>query len=275
MSENMKTCPSCGELVPLEYVVCVWCGFDLTAEQIRRTGIKIGRREAYQRMVGMVRRPQQTAKEIALIPDLQGGKSLLYFLGLIITLKMLVVFGKLEGTIFNDSDAGFPLSSRFSLIITFRFIVAISFLIVQPVVLYLIFTGIWKLSARIILLLVRSVGGRGDLKKVRASIGYSLVPVFLGWALSTFFILFASKSSVGSGSSYSEISSAVDNITRSGIGLFSYILVLIGWIWTIVLMVITVRHAARLSVIESIVAAGIPTAIMMYIVMFGTNFGIV
>ena len=50
----MQTCPSCGDLVPNEYVLCVWCGFDLTLEKIRKAGITIDNRDALARMVRVV-----------------------------------------------------------------------------------------------------------------------------------------------------------------------------------------------------------------------------
>ena len=104
MSENMQTCPSCGELVPIEYVVCVWCGFDLTAEHIRRSGIIIGRNEAFSRMKRVTLDPINAFKEITLIPDLKGPRYILYFIGVAMTLNMLAIFSKLDGLEFNNPD---------------------------------------------------------------------------------------------------------------------------------------------------------------------------
>ena len=65
----MQTCPSCGDLVPNEYVLCVWCGFDLTLEKIRKAGITIDNRDALARMVRVVTKPPSTFKDISLLPD--------------------------------------------------------------------------------------------------------------------------------------------------------------------------------------------------------------
>lgn len=270
----MQQCPSCGELVPIEYVICVWCGFDLTAEHIRRAGIKIGKRESVDRMVNLVRSPITTAKEISLIPDLTGGKLILYFIGVVMTLNMLVVFGKLGGTDFNDSEAGINivLSAKISFIISFKFIVGLAFLAVQPIVLYLIFFGIWKFSARILLMLTKSIGGFGDILKIRSVIGYSLFPVLLGWSLSLLMTLMASPVNISGSIDYNSISFAVIEITRSGIGFVGYIFIILGWIWTVLLSVITMRQAAKLSTFESMIVAGIPSTILLVVVVFGTEF---
>lgn len=274
MSENMQSCPSCGELVPIEYVVCVWCGFDLTAEHIRRAGIVIGRKEAFQRMIKMIRDPFRTAKEIALIPDLTGGKLIFYLLGIAMTLNMIVVFGKLDGTDFNASDAGIQiaLSKRISFLISFKFIVGVTFLLVQPIVLYLIFRFVWKYSTRIMKVLIKSVGGHADDEKIKCAIGYSMFPVLLGWTLSLLFTLMSSKVNITGGVTYNSINDAVVQITRHGVGIVGYIFIIIGWIAAIVLMVINMRQVAKMSIAESVVAAGLPSTFMMIIVVFGTQF---
>ncbi len=275
MSENMQSCSSCGELVPIEYVVCVWCGFDLTAEHIRRAGIIIGRNESIQRMKKVVRDPMNASKELALIPDLTGGKLILYMIAFVMTLNMLVVFGKLDGTDFNATDAGLSIAlfkNSDPLFISFKFIVGMAFIFVQPIVLYIIFMIFWKFSTKILKIFIKSVGGFADDEKIKCIIGYSMLPVLFGWSLSLFFTLFAGDVNISGNVTYNTISAAVVEVTRTGVGMVGFFFIIIGWLWTVGLMVILMRHSAKLSLVESIIAVGIPTLFMMIVVVFGTSF---
>ncbi|MCY3411277.1 MAG: YIP1 family protein [Candidatus Heimdallarchaeota archaeon] len=275
----MQQCPSCAELVPVEYVVCVWCGYDLTGEHIRRAGIVINRKEAFMRMRDIVIDPLNAAKKITLIPDLHGGRIIFYLIGFMMTLNMLAVFSKLDGAEFNNATE-YPLISAIQLTrtilleptYTMKFVVGVLFLIVQPIVLFIIFNLIWKYAAKIILAIARSLGGHGDQMKIRSALGYSMLPVLIGWTLSWLMTLMASPVTLPGSIDYTSISEAVVEVTRSGMGLVGFIFIIIGWVWAIVLSVITIRQAVKVSIFESIIIAGIPSAFFMTIVVFGTEF---
>ncbi|MFV2014460.1 MAG: YIP1 family protein, partial [Candidatus Heimdallarchaeota archaeon] len=182
----MQTCPSCGELVPIEYVVCVWCGFDLTAEHIRRSGIVIGRNEAFARMKRVTLDPINAFKEITLIPDLKGPRYILYLIGVAMTLNMLAIFSKLDGLAYNTEEYKivlYTIGADTQISIKVTTIIALTFLIIQPIFLLLIFNYIWKVATRLISYLSRTVGGTGDKEKIRSILGYSLLPVLFGWSL--------------------------------------------------------------------------------------------
>jgi hypothetical protein len=265
----MQTCPSCGELVPIEYVICVWCGFDLTAEHIRRSGIRIGPREALQRMRKVVVDPLNAFREISLIPDLTGGKMIFYFIGMAMTLNMITVMSKINGLQFNEIEANVYQITA-SIGISINFVLNLAFLIVQPLVLYLIFLAVWKVATRILSLFSRSVGGRGDKVKIRATIGYSMLPVLFSWILSWLLRLITPSQDINASTSsitYQDVDEAVVAFAEEGFGVVSQIVLWIGWIWALVLGVIGMRNAARLSYVEAAIVAGIPYALFMTIVL--------
>jgi hypothetical protein len=268
MSENMQTCPSCGELVPIEYVICVWCGFDLTAEHIRRSGIRIGPRQAALRARKVVVDPLNAFREIALIPDLTGGKLIFYLIGMAMTLNMITVLSKINGLQFNEVNADVVAIGSFG--ISINFVLNLAFLIVQPLVLYLIFLAVWKVAARILSLFSRSVGGRGDKIKIRAAIGYSMLPVLFAWTLSWLLRLITPSEDINVATqniTYQDVDAAVVAFSEQGFGVVSQVVMWIGWIWALVLGVIGMRYAARLSYIEAAIVAGIPYALFMTIVL--------
>ncbi|MHA2027996.1 MAG: YIP1 family protein [Candidatus Kariarchaeaceae archaeon] len=268
MSENMQTCPSCGELVPIEYVVCVWCGFDLTAEHIRRSGIVIGRREAFGRMKRVTLDPINAFKEITLIPDLKGPRYILYFIGVAMTLNMIAVFGKLDGLEFNKESAEIGLFSVLGNTITVKVttIIALTFLIIQPIFLLLIFNYIWRVATRFVSYLSRTVGGTGDKEKIRSIMGYSLLPVLYGWVIAWLLRLLSSSTTVEDPQGFTEIEAAIITVSKEGIGAVANFIIILSWIWAAGLAIIGISRATRLSYVEGVIVAGLPYLLFMTVV---------
>lgn len=267
MSENMQTCPECQELVPIEYVICVWCGYNLSAEHIKRAGIVIGRREIVQRVVKLTKDPINAFKEIALIPDLKGPRYIMYMIGIFMTLNMIAVFKKLGGMSYNSEESRIILyqGTRFQPSIAVTSVISLVFLIVQPLLLLFVFNLVWKVGTRIVILLSRTLGGKGDKLKIRSAIGYSLTPVMFGWAFS-WLVRLVTPSTTVTDTSYSGVEKAIIDVTKSGIGVVSTVVLYICWIWATILATIGVSKTSRISYIEAFIAAGIPFLFFMTIV---------
>ena len=268
----MQTCPSCGDLVPNEYVLCVWCGFDLTLEKIRKAGITIDNRDALARMVRVVTKPPSTFKEISLLPDNRGGKMVLFAIAVIMTFNMIAIMSKLDGLIMNSEEfesylvIDLPILAPISLpwfgdnTIDFeidihiklsgKFFINLFILAVQPLLLYLMFLQIWKVSIRILALLSRTFGGRVDNDKIKSVVGYSLIPVLIGWTLAWLSRLFTPEVNV-SGSSYEDIQSGIKSFSEEGPGLIGLTFLYLGWAWTFALGIIGMKNASRLSWVEA------------------------
>ena len=271
----MQTCPSCGDLVPNEYVLCVWCGFDLTLEKIRKAGITIGNRDALARMVRVVTKPPSTFKEISLLPDNRGGKMVLFAIAVIMTFNMIVIMSKLDGLTMNTTafeghsaingphDINIPISipwfgddrlELFTIDFPFdlsgKFFINLFIIIIQPLLLYIMFLQIWKVSIRILALLSRTFGGRVDNDKIKSVVGYSLIPVLIGWTLAWLSRLFTPEVNV-SGSSYEDIQSGIKSFSEEGPGLIGLTFLYLGWAWTFALGIIGMKNASRLSWVEA------------------------
>ena len=268
----MQTCPSCGDLVPNEYVLCVWCGFDLTLEKIRKAGITIDNRDALARMVRVVTKPPSTFKEISLLPDNRGGKMVLFAIAVIMTFNMIAIMSKLDGLIMNseefesylvidipiyrnlplpwfgDNTIDFEIDIHIKL--SGKFFINLFILAVQPLLLYVMFLQIWKVSIRILALLSRTFGGRVDNDKIKSVVGYSLIPVLIGWTLAWLSRLFTPEVNV-SGSSYEDIQSGIKSFSEEGPGLIGLTFLYLGWAWTFALGIIGMKNASRLSWVEA------------------------
>ncbi len=269
MSENTQQCPNCGEYVPIEYVTCVWCAYDLTAEHLRRADITISYRDSVQRAIGVIRNPLRTLKEISLVPDQKGPRLSLLLSGLLISIHLSIIIFKLgnfgyttvsqEGTTFFQGVLQFFLSLVPTIVLWG----------LGTVFFFLIFNVIWRLASRIIRLFSSLLGGGSEKTKMRAIIGYSTVPLTLMWGVTILFRLFSASPSLPDSPSYADISSAVTAITSTGIGPFISFLLIISWIWAMVLGVIGVSYAAKITYLESAIAAGIPYLLFILVIIGG------
>lgn len=263
----MQSCPSCGELVPVEYITCVWCGYDLTGEHIRRAGIKIGRRETFIRMYKVIRDPFNAMKEIALIPDLRGPRTIIYLIGVTLTFHMLTMLRKINGLAFNEQNfvEGNSIGTTILNFLISR-IPTVVFLIIWPFLFVIVFTVVLRTAGRVINYLNIALGGENNREKVRSIIGYSLVPVLVGNVVTLLFRLFSPSQSIGS-ETYTEIANAIDRMATSGVGQFIKFFQILFWIWGMVLAVYGMSKGTKLSIGETAVTTGIPYLMFIFFVL--------
>ncbi len=263
----MQSCPSCGELIPVEYITCVWCGYDLTGEHIRRAGIKIERRDAFIRMYKVIRDPFNAMKEIALIPDLRGPRTIIYLIGVALTFHMLTMLRKINGLAFNEQN--FVQGDNIGITIL-NFIISriptVVFLIFWPFLFVIVFTVVLRAAARIINYLNIALGGENNREKVRSIIGYSLVPVLVGDTVTIILRLFSPSQNVDV-ETYSEIANAIDNMASSGIGVFIRFFQILFWIWGMVLAVYGMSKGTKLSIAETSITTGLPYLMFIFFVL--------
>ncbi len=263
----MQTCPSCGELVPVEYVTCVWCGYDLTGEHIRRAGIKISRRESFRRAVRVIRDPRNVMKEIALVPDNRGGRTALYLIGLAITFHMLILLRKIDGLQFNGSLVeGEGISTIITNYLISR-IPTIAFLVLWPFLFMIVFMMVWYFAARITNYLNRAFGGKSNKPKVRAILGYSFYPALLGYAITIPLRLFTPEGSIST-LNYAAINDVMETMASSGIGIVIRIVQILFWLWSMVIAVYGMAQGGRLSYVETFITTGLPYLVFIWIIAF-------
>ena len=236
----MQQCPNCKEYVPAEYVVCVWCGFDLTSEIIKRSGIKISWLDSLRRMSRVVYQPFSSLREIILLPDSKGPILVLYVLSLLITLQINIFVWKI----------------RYGVQSNIARMIAVIMIAIYPLFLLVLLIVALRIGTRLGIIVIRLLGGKSEKDSLQALFGYSLIPVAIGEGIASFFRLFYGKQQVSS-ISYSNISSYFDSISKNGLSIFIDLVRLATWIWSAVLFSYGLKREARISTIEAILVTGL------------------
>lgn len=269
MSENMQQCPNCGEYVPAEYVTCIWCAYDLTAEHLRRADITISYRDSFFRGVKLVRNPLQAMREIALVPDNKGPRLSLILNGLMISIHLTIIMFKMKNfgyTTVSGSSSGIGTAIlQFFL----SFVPTIFLISLSTIFFFLIFNIIWRIASRIIRLFSSLLGGGSEKTKMKSVIGYSTVPLAIVWTFTILLRFFSAAPSLPDNPSYADMSSAITQISSTGVGGVISFFLIIGWLWAMVLAIIGVSYAAKISYVESTIAAGIPYLLFIMVIITG------
>lgn len=262
----MQQCPSCGELLPTVHVICVWCGYDLTAEHIRRAGITINRDEAIRRIQKVVRDPIAAFKEIALIPDTSGPRLVFWAASFALALHLTIIMSKIDGigysasAVYTDSIGNNILQFILTLVPT------ILMWTVVPLFFYFFFNLVLRVGTRITRYMVQVIGGGYDKEKLKSVLGYTAIPPAGVWVLTVPLRLLSSRTSA-SALAYSTVSDAMQQIAASGVGVVIRFLMVIAWLWSAGLAVIGISKASKLSYAEAVIAA-VPYFIFVFFVAF-------
>ncbi len=240
LEQPMQQCPNCKEYVPAEYVVCVWCGFDLTSEIIKRSGIKISWIDALRRMSRVVYQPFSTLREIILLPDSKGPILVLYALSFLVTLQINIFVWKM----------------RYNVQSNIARMIAVIMIAVYPLFLLFLLMIALRVGTRFGIIVIRLLGGKSEKDSLQALFGYSLIPVAIGEGAASFFRLFYSKQEVLS-ISYGTISSYFESISKNGLSIFIDLIRFVTWIWSAVLFSYGLKREAKISTIEAILVTGV------------------
>ncbi len=275
MSEESQKCPACEEVIPVEYVICPFCAFDLTEEKIRRSGIKINTSESIDRIKRTVTAPFPVAKEISLIPDRRGGTLNLIVISMAMIMQLIIVIRKLDKTGYIRSSGSMAdtnyLETRIPLYffdipinITERFIFTIVFLFSGSLALFMMLYLAWKIGTRMMVFVSRTLGGKADQEHIRSILGYSLTPIAIGETVSLFFFLFLGlPSEASSAGNWEAIDDAVKEMVNSGLMSFIKVIMLLCWAWMIFISSYGMGRANRLSPFEGFIVTIVPIGILL------------
>ncbi|MHA1912457.1 MAG: hypothetical protein ACTSYA_12275 [Candidatus Kariarchaeaceae archaeon] len=278
MSEESQKCPACEEVIPVEYVVCPFCAFDLTEEKIRRSGIKIGRSESLDRMKRTIVSPFPVVKEISILPDRRGGSFNLMIISIALIMQLIIVIRKLDKTGYISSSGSMADTDYLSLSISWwiihipinfsvRFIFTIVFLLLGSFVLFCMLFLAWKMGTRMMVFVSRTLGGKAEKDNIRSILGYSLTPIAIGETVSLFFFLFLGlPNDASSAGDWSEIDAAVQSMVNSGLMSFIKFIMLLCWAWMIFLSSYGMGRANRLSPFEGFIVTIVPIGILLLMI---------
>jgi len=278
MSEESQKCPACEEVIPVEYVVCPFCGFDLTEEKIRRSGIKIGRSDTIDRIKRTVTEPIPVAKEISLIPDRRGGSYNLLIISIALIMQLIVVIRKLDkanyirssgsmaDTDYLSTGLGFWIF-HINLNFTERFVFTVIFLVLGTLVLFMMLFLAWKIGTRMMIFISRTLGGKAEYDNVRSILGYSLTPIAIGETVSLFFFFFLGvPSDATTPGDWTEIDGAVYDMIDSGPIFLVKGIMLLCWAWMIFLSSYGMGRTNRLSPFEGFIITIVPIGILLLMI---------
>ncbi len=198
MSESESiVCPNCSERSPAGYILCPYCGFDLTKILRQRQKIGITFKERFSRIWRSLSDPRDSKilfNEIGVNPDRLGVLILLYLVSVsysTATVGTLVIKG--SSSSWHDFHFFYFLISPW--------LVGIGFL-------FLALFG-WLICTLVIWLIAKTLGGKASLRDTYSIVGYSFGPLITASLLiSVVIILLGSPLEIG------------DTLSSSGYGIF-------------------------------------------------------
>ncbi len=232
-------CPSCNELVRPEYVICPYCGADITQEIKKHLGVKLTWSDVPRRIQNILYKdPIKGMLEVAISPDNRVPLLVLLALGFFNGLRLYFIFLNV-----------YPVPDFLKGLFGF-FVLEIISTIVFFIVLFLL----WRFSGFVISFFVASLGSKLPRKQARSLFGYSLIPIVIGTILTAF--LFIGSQGINALDPNTSISDWAEFFT-SPLFFIAQILMLIFWLWSLGLLTIGVSKASKITYFESFIATGL------------------
>jgi len=236
-------CPICNETSPQGYLLCPYCGADLTEVYQEKLFPPVTYKEVFFRIKRLFTQPRVIAQDIADNPD---KKSAFLF-------SLIIAFS------FSLQVMAYLIHSNS---LTWKFYPVIFLLLWVLALLLPIF--VWLLGSWVIRTLTRLLGGKASRQQVRAAVGYGFLPVALMEFLIAILLLIGLPwRSINLGASISEIVTQMLALRNSFMGIFAIILHFLGFLAAAIYIVFILKPASNFSWIETFIAVGIPVAIFL------------
>ena len=243
--EAIVKCPICQETAPQGYLLCPFCGADLTLSYQEKVLTPLSYKEVFSRIRFLIIKPRVTGEEIADNPDRKAG-----FLSLI-TISFAIAFQILALLIHN-----YLFNWRLPII----FLLSWVFAFVLPAV-------IWGLASWFIRTFARLLGGKANKKQIRSAIGYGLVIFTITSLFNALLYLVALPWNRVNLAEFGEVFQSMRDMRNSFAGITGLIFNLIGILAAGIYMVFIVKPASDFSFLESAIATGIPVLIFFILLL--------
>ena len=165
-------CPKCKNDVPVTYLFCPYCGYDLRFIIKERLIARLSFRERILRIMMLIRNPFKTIEHIASAPDLMGGFIVALICGLLLFGKVAVLFLK--------NGVGLNLT-------------AVAYLIMGAVFFQIV---LWLFLSIAIHIAMKIVGGVGVFRDVMSLVGYNQIFIAIAHVVSIVVVSASSPSTV-------------------------------------------------------------------------------
>lgn len=165
MSESESLiCPNCSERSPAGYILCPYCGFDLTQIVRARERVRVTFKERFSRIWRSLFDPRESRhlfSEIGVNPDRTGAIIILYLLSVAFAMRL----GALTVKTADPSWHGWEL---------LFFLIAPWFI---GIAFFILAFFAWLMATLFIWLLAKTLGGKAGFKDTLGIVGYSLGPL--------------------------------------------------------------------------------------------------
>ena len=168
--ETNIRCSICRETVPQGYLLCPFCGADLTTTYETKIFAPVTWRDVWRRIRLLLTRPREIFEEIADNPDSKGGVIFLFAISFCFSLQVVAYLVHIEG-----------------LTNLFGFLAFIVMWILSSIIPFIC----WFLGSWIIRMMMRLLSGKATGKQIRSAVGYGLMPIMFAEILAAFFLLVA------------------------------------------------------------------------------------
>jgi len=247
--ETNIRCTICHETVPQGYLLCPFCGADLTVTYETKIFAPVTTKEVGRRIRLLLTKPREIFEEIADNPDTKGGVIFLFAISFCFAIEVIAYL--VHANILNRT-AGF-----------------LVFLVIWIIASLIPFIA-WFLGSFIIRLFTRLLGGKAKGKQIRAAVGYGFMPIMFAEILAAIVLLIALPSPSVNVNDFNEVIAAMILMRNSFAGIFALILHFLGIVVGAVFMVFMIKPASEFSWVETAFATGIP--IVLFIILLITYY---
>ncbi len=247
--ETNIRCTICRETVPQGYLLCPFCGADLTTTYETKVFAPVTTKDVGRRIRLLLTKPRDIFEEIADNPDSRGGVIFLFAISFCFSIQVLAYLAHID---ILDNLTGF-----------------LVFIVVWILASIIPFIS-WFLASWVIRLTTKLLGGKAKGKQIRAAVGYGLMPIMFAEILAAFFLLVALPTYAPDVGDFYGVIDAMLAMRNSFAGIFAMVLHFLGIIVGAVFMVFIIKPASEFSWVETAFATGIP--IVLFIILLITYY---
>lgn len=239
--ETIIQCPICNETAPQGYLLCPFCGADLTTSYETKIFPPISYKEVWGRIGLLLTKPRTVFLDIANNPDSKG-----------VTLFIFAIAFGMALQIFALLMHNYFFSWRLPVI----FILMWIFSLLLPLFLWLLGSFVIRTTARLL-------GSKASRKQIRGVVGYGMLPLTLASLFNGILYIVALPWNRTNIYDFSEIFATMTQFRNSFAGIFGLIINILGFIITGVYIVFMLKPASNFSWIEASISTGLPVTLFV------------
>ncbi len=239
--EALIQCPICSETAPQGYLLCPFCGADLTTTYETKIFAPIGYKEMWGRIGSLLSKPRGAFLDIANNPDTKG-----------VTLFIFAIAFGMALQIFALLMHNYFFSWRLPVI----FIIMWLFSLLLPLFLWLLASFAIRTTARLL-------GGKATKKQIRGVVGYGMLPLTIASLFNGILYVIALPWNRTNIYDFSEVFATMTQFRNSFAGIFGLIINILGFVTAGVYIVFMVKPASNFSWIEASISTGLPVILFI------------